>query len=371
MGVVALGGWPKTGDAIVAIRPRGLAPLASQETIYQLFGGRPGQWIVIAEDGTEERAEARADAVAEALDPLVQDGTIDGFDALAGYMPAVATQVARLRERDDLDLPGRRADLEAALRDAGFDTSACAPALLAFANPTERTHAIEADHASPVAWLMSRHLRHTPQGAMAVTYVRPKGDPAKDARALAAIAHADPGSMVTGFPYLENALRESLAHDLPKIALVACIVVALAIRAMLGRMLDVVIALSTIVAEIAAVAVLMRIFGVRWHVYDALVLPVLVGVTIDESMFLLHAARRAEKDGKRGDAIVLGALAEQGPLVVATALTTTAGFAALLFCRFEGLFDLGAVGVLGVLLGLVAALVIVPAGLQLAERAGR
>jgi len=30
---------------------------------------------------------------------------------------------------------------------------------------------------------------------------------------------------------------------------------------------------------------------VRWHVYDALVLPVLFGVTIDESMFLLHATR--------------------------------------------------------------------------------
>jgi hypothetical protein len=66
--------------------------------------------------------------------------------------------------------------------------------------------------------------------------------------------------------------------------------------------------------------------------------------------------------------VVLGALVEQGPLVVATALTTTAGFAALLFCRFDGLFDLGAVGVLGVLLGLVAALVIVPAGLVLARK---
>jgi hypothetical protein len=133
-------------------------------------------------------------------------------------------------------------------------------------------------------------------------------------------------------------------------------------------MLDVAIALSTIVVEIAAVAVLMRLFHVRWHVYDALVLPVLVGVTIDESMFLLHAARQAERDGKTGDAVVLGALVEQGPLVVATALTTTAGFAALLFCRFDGLFDLGAVGVLGVLLGLVAALVIVPAGLVLARK---
>jgi predicted RND superfamily exporter protein len=368
VGLVALGVGPKTEGAIVAIRPRGLAPLISQETIYRLFGGRPGQWIVIAEDDSDEKAAARADKVAEALDPLVRDGTLDGFDALAGYAPAVATQELRLRAREELDLPSRAKDLDAALTEAGFDTTACAPALAAFASPTKRTFPITAERASSVGWLIARHLRHEGGRSMAVTYVRPKGDAAGDARALAAIAQADPGTIVTGYPYLEVALRESLAHDLPKIALLACIVVALALRTMLGKMLDVAIALSTIVVEIAGVAVLMHIFHVRWHVYDALVLPVLVGVTIDESMFLLHAARRAEKEGKTGDAIVLGALVEQGPLVVATALTTTAGFAALLFCRFEGLFDLGAVGVLGVLLGLVAALVIVPAGLALARR---
>ncbi len=101
--VVALGAWPKTGDAVVAIRPRGLAPLATQETIYGLFGGRPGQWVVIAEDDTEERAEGRADAVAEALEPLARDGTIDGMDALGGYAPASSTGAARLRERDRLE----------------------------------------------------------------------------------------------------------------------------------------------------------------------------------------------------------------------------------------------------------------------------
>jgi hypothetical protein len=201
---------------------------------------------------------------------------------------------------------------------------------------------------------------------MAVTYVRPTGVAAKDSLAFAAITRADPDTVVTGYPYLEIALRESLAHDLPKIALLACLVVAIALRTMLGRMVDVLIALSTIVVEIAGVALLMRVFHVAWHVYDALVLPVLVGVTIDESMFLLHAARQAEREGKTGDSVILGALVEQGPLVVATALTTTAGFAALLVCKFDGLFDLGAVGVLGVLLGLAAALVIVPAGLRLA-----
>jgi hypothetical protein len=47
--------------------------------------------------------------------------------------------------------------------------------------------------------------------------------------------------------------------------------------------------------------------------------------------------------------------------VAATGLTTAAGFVALVACRFDGLRDLGAVGAIGVLAGLVAALIVVPA----------
>ena len=65
------------------------------------------------------------------------------------------------------------------------------------------------------------------------------------------------------------------------------------------------------------------------------------------------------------------ALRAQGPLVAATALTTAAGFVALVACRFDGLRDLGAVGTIGVLAGLVAALVVVPAAVRLLSvRAG-
>jgi predicted RND superfamily exporter protein len=95
-------------------------------------------------------------------------------------------------------------------------------------------------------------------------------------------------------------------------------------------------------------------------VYDALVLPVLFGVTVDESMFLLHAS---------AESTPAGGLRAQGPLVAATALTTAAGFAALVVCRFDGLRDLGLVGAVGVLAGLVAALVVVPSALRL-MRAG-
>jgi uncharacterized protein len=359
--LVLVFGWPKTGDALVAIRPRALAPLATQEAVYRLFGGKPGQWVVLSEDSDAERARTRADAIAEALDPLRASGTIEGFDALASFAPSEATARARLALRDALDLPSLRPSLERALVDAGFDLDACAPALEAFSHPTETV--LPRDGTS--GWVVSRHLARDGGRTIAATFVRPNGDPAMDARALLAIRDADPDAIVTGYPRLERALKDSLARDLPRVALVAFVLIAVMLRAVLGKARDVAIALVTVVAEIAGVALLTRALGVPWHVYDALVVPVLLGVTIDEAMFLLYAAREGEIAGESPDVPTLRALDEQGSLVVATALTTAAGFGALLACRFEGLFDLGEVGALGVLLGLVAALLVVPAGLRL------
>ena len=352
-------GGPLRGGALVALRPRALSPLAVYDEIYRVFGGRPGQWIVMSVDRDPSLAASRADAVAEALEPLREEHAIEGFDALASYAPAPATQGARLAARDALDLPARAADLASALASLDFDVEACAPALEALRHPSHATTPLDPAARGPLAWLTTRHLQTDGADTLATTYVRPIGDAAKDARALKAIHAADPAAIVTGFPALEEDLARTLSHDLPRIALVALLIVALGLRAALRRSADVVLALFVLVAELALLGVAMRIFGLHWHVYDALVIPVLIGITLDESLFLLHAA-----EGESPDT----ALSSQGPLVAATALTTAAGFGALLMCRFDGLFDLGAVGALGSVMGLLAALVIVPAGLRLARR---
>jgi predicted exporter len=240
-------------------------------------------------------------------------------------------------------------------RDAGFDTQACAAALAAFATPS---HDPVSQPGDALAWTLSRHVAQDAGGTLVATYVRPRGDPAADARARAAILEADAGSAVTGFYAIDRSLRDALSRDLVLVGAVALVVVAVAMRLALRSARAAAIALATLACEIGAIGVAMRLLAVHWHVYDALVLPVLFGVTIDESMFLLHAAR--EHGGDRD-----AAMAAQAPLVAATALTTAAGFAALVACRFDGLRDLGAVGALGVLAGLVAALVVVPASLRL------
>jgi len=353
---VALAGWPPPADALVAIRPAGLSPLVAEDHIRDVFGGRREEWIVLTRDPREEEARARADRVAEALEPLVKDGTAFGFDALTTLAPAQATLRQRLSARDALDLPGRRGMLEAALRDVGFDLSACAPALDAFAQPAPAP-AIEPASGSELAWLFGRHVGRDGDDALVATYVRPKGEPAAEARLRAAIAVADPGSQITGVDAIERVLRDLLSHDLLVVGAVALFVVTLAMRLALRSATGALVALATLACEMGVVGMAMRLLGVRWHVYDALVVPVLFGVTIDESMFLLYAAAESTLED---------ALARQGPLVAATALTTAAGFVALVACRYDGLRDLGLVGTLGVLAGLLAALVVVPGALRLA-----
>ncbi|WP_394823757.1 MMPL family transporter [Pendulispora albinea] len=358
-------GWPSAHDTLVAIRPQALAPLATQREIYRIFGSKEGQWLAVTADASPERAAERADRVAERLDRLATAGVIDGFDALTNFAPAPPTQEKRLAERDALALPEKRRALEAALLERGFDASAFSAAFASFEHPS---HAISRmDPKGPLAWIVSRHMAREGGETLVVSYVRPTGDPAKDAQALAAIREADPATVVTGYHHLETALRHALGRDLPIVAILALVLVVVTLRAALRRGFDVFLTLGTIAVEVGAVAALMRIFHVRLHVYDALVLPVLIGITMDESMFLLHAARAARAAGSSiGDAID-GALRSEGPLVASTALTTAAGFAALLACRFEGLFDLGAVGALGSALGLLAALIVIPAGLRLAR----
>jgi predicted RND superfamily exporter protein len=360
--IVAVVGWPRPADALVAVRPRGLAPLVAGDHVQAFFepaavadveGPRP-QWIVLTVDPDEAAAGRRADRVADALEALRRDGTIVGYDALATFAPSASTQRARLAERDALDLPARRVAFEDALRDAGFDLASCAPALAAFAHPSEAL----ADGASgdASAWLFARHVAHEPRDVLVATYVRPKGEPAADAAARAAIQEADPAALVTGFDAIDRALRAALSRDLLLVGGLAFAVVALGTRLALRRAWPALVAMAALACEMGAVGLAMRALGVHWHVYDALVLPVLFGVTIDESMFLLHAARGST---------LSESLRSQGPLVAATSLTTAAGFAALIACRFDGLRDLGEVGAVGVLAGLVASLVVVPAAVRL------
>lgn len=354
---VALAWGPPTLDhGVVALDARVLPAAGVYDEIYATFGGTRGQLLVVSADADEGRARARADAVAEVAETLAADGVIDGFDALGTVAPSIAAQRARLALRNALDLPAKRELLATVLTDEGFALEAFAPALEAFAHPTETASDLVKSDSPTVAWIERRHLGKDERGTLAVTFVRLGRDPEKAAQARAWLRAADPEAVLTGFSDLESSLKKTLNEDLPRVVVAAVAMVVVVLGVSLRRVSAVFLALFVLVVEIAIVLLFARVLRVRWHVYDALVLPVLLGITLDEALFLLEAARRTASIDK--------ALAEQAPLAATTALTTAAGFGALVACRFGGLVDVGKVGALGSAAGLLCALVIIPAGVR-------
>jgi predicted RND superfamily exporter protein len=348
-------GVPKLEHGVATLDARTLPALATYEAIYETFGGERGQLVVVSADRDPARARARADAVAEAAERLRASGMVTGFDALANVAPSPEAQRARFLERDKLNLPSKRALLERLLAEEGFSLEALAPALEAFEHPKSDVRDVLASENPALGWARRRHLATDGDETLAITHVRVA--PGAEGQVRVLLRAADPECVVTGYADLERGLTETLARDLPRVLAGALGIVVLVLGASLRRPSRVVLAVLVLVAEIGIVLVLARVFAVRWHVYDALVLPVLLGITLDEILFLLEAA---ERTGSIEEALV-----EQAPLGLATALTTAAGFGALVVCRFGGLVDVGKVGALGSVVGVLVALVVVPAAHRL------
>lgn len=368
---VACGGAPTLSESIVAVRPKGLEPLRVQQRVYDAFGGKPGQWVVLFSGPDGEQVRARADRVAERL--ATMSGDVETVDALTALVPAAATQQARLAERDALDLGSKAAELELALREVGFAPERFEGVLMAMRSAPHELLDLGAVSRGPAGVLVSRYLAADAGEQVVALYVQPRDDEASRARIAAAVKEVDADAQLTGYGRLEQTLRASLRHDLPRISLVAGLLVLLALGVSLRRPLDVALAALVVVCELGAVLLAIRLLGVPLHAYDALVLPVLLGITVDEGTFLLHRVRRAPSGDGAGPVAagldpVAVALEAEGPPIAATALTTAAGFGALALCDFDGLRDLGMVGALGSITGLLVALVIVPAGLRLVRR---
>src|SRR5262249_43330922 len=68
--VLAGTGAPPLAEAIVAIRPKKMEPLRVQQEVFDAFGGKRGQWVVLIADPDLETARARGDRMAERLAKL-------------------------------------------------------------------------------------------------------------------------------------------------------------------------------------------------------------------------------------------------------------------------------------------------------------
>jgi predicted RND superfamily exporter protein len=117
----------------------------------------------------------------------------------------------------------------------------------------------------------------------------------------------------------------------------------------------------------------MRLFGLQFDVANIVTLPLVLGVGIAYGVHLMHRVR--EGDPKPGSSVpqslptIDDAIRGTGGAIAVAALTTVAGFAALIVPDYGGMQSLGAVMVIGIVTCLLTTIVVLPAVLLLVKRA--
>ena len=106
---------------------------------------------------------------------------------------------------------------------------------------------------------------------------------------------------------------------------------------------------------------LMVLFDVRLNFYNLVVLPAILGIGDDAGMHIVH--RYIEE----GTGSIRRVLRSTGEHITICVLTTMVGFAGLLLSFYPGMRSIGVLAVLGIGMTLLAALVFLPALLQVLE----
>jgi predicted RND superfamily exporter protein len=106
----------------------------------------------------------------------------------------------------------------------------------------------------------------------------------------------------------------------------------------------------------------MAILGIKLNLFNMVVFPSIIGLSLDSGVHLYHRYR------EEGSGSLRKVVLTTGQAVAVGAFTTMLGFGDLILARHPGLQSLGGVALLGLASTLVTALVIFPAALQVVER---
>jgi predicted RND superfamily exporter protein len=156
------------------------------------------------------------------------------------------------------------------------------------------------------------------------------------------------GATLTGMSVVGAQIRNTVATDLPRLLGAALLAVVVWLLILFRRPKDVAMALCPMMFALLMLVIGMHWTGTQWHMINLLALPLIVGIGIDDGIFLVSIAARAKKDGvSRGE--LVSRLAASCHAITLTSLTTGLAFGSLLFTSTPAIRSLGTVFAIGIL----------------------
>jgi predicted RND superfamily exporter protein len=336
------------------LRPASAEAERVERDVRERFGHVDAQGVVMVDAGDAEEGLRVTERVAAALAGYRRDGLVHSYSALSAFLPSRETAELRLARFRSLPRAQAAAELRGALVQAGFDERAFAGFLDDLVREDRPALTLEAQQDGPLATLLERHLRPTADGVRVATFVVPApGVPLSAIRRRLAADLSDAPLTVTGREIVEAEFAGLLRGELAWF-LAASLALNFALLLLAERRL--VRAAAMLLPTLVALVVYLGVIGaldVAIDPVNLVVLPLLIGLGVDDSVYLVAHMRHA-------GGLVAGVRRGALPLLLAVG-TTVVGFGSLGLSRFPALHRLGWLAALGLSLCAAATLVLVPA----------
>jgi len=339
--------------SLEGFQPAELEPVATDRRLQEHFAEDRNKLMVIVR-GTDEQAVLRAnDAWAARLAAGVASGEVRAVESLSVLRPSDAAVAERRASLQPL-LDAAPARVEAAMTEVGFRPEPFAAAVAGLPHPPTG-----GEDPAWMRWFEEKHLARIDGEVRVVTRVQPAGDPATLAAALRASAPAIEAGVsdhITGMVLVEGEAEAALRAALPRLLGVATVVLFVVLGLVYRRPLVVLLAVSPLALAMFLFLQMQGLFGLPITPFALAAIPLLVGVGVDDLLFVLD---RYLEDGSPGrlDDMLAGA----GRAILVTTLTTLAGFGVLSLSRFDALAGFGAAVVSALGLAFVTSVIVLPA----------
>jgi len=306
--------------------------------------------LVVASGPDLDAALARTERIAQLLEHARSAGAIGSFSSLARVLPSVRTQRANLATYLERSA-ALRDELAATADGAGMNAEVFAPFLrdLAAAQRSAPLRPGDLAH-TPLASLIRRLTRRAADGAQVLSVVHMSGSGHKSMPpALRESLAALPGVEVVSAAGLARDAVIEIKDQVARLSLLALAAILLLLLLYYRRPLLALFALAPVLLAYWWTWGLMGLLGVPFNIVSIGAFALVAGAGVDYGIFITDALRQ-----DRGLQ-----LARRSVLLAAA--TTLAGFGSLLLARSPVMWSLGFAVTCGVSVGLLGAVVLLPA----------
>lgn len=352
--IAVRGGLPPNEKDWRVMHPEPNEPLALQRELANRFG-EPADTVLIWIEARQERPLLEtAWIVHDRIGGLSATGVgIEEALGIASLLPDPRAVAARLARLQRVDADQVVADFRAALNDSVFDSAAYEDyqAFLLRLLTVRTAPGLDDLRAYPaVADGLLAGPREMPvEGTVVLVRLDELNDHQRGVIVdwLGARLEGLGGATVTGLTAISRRMERAIRSDLARLLGLAGLVVAGFLLAVYRHPLDVLLVLLPTGFALTCLLGVMHLTEDTFNIVNVLGLPLLVGIGVDDGVFLVSVARRAQREGVSSADLVARCRAVCHAVLV-TSATTMLAFGSLVFTSTPAIRSLGRLTAIGV-----------------------